>query len=562
MNQSRTSIRHGIPRQVLLRQVIIGLLITLVVAMLLSACRYYRVNTVEPLDNKIVEEVKNTEKYVILHQGDQAWHLTDIVVNDSTRTLYGSLKALPLPHMNYRKDERTGRPNAYGRASKDDSPLFEVHVYVSNVGAKNNEPISIPFDAIQKLEVHDRHVGATVASITAISVVAAAAVILIIASTKSSCPFVYVNYQDSYQFTGEMFAGAIYPSLERDDYMPLPHLQVIEGQYNLRISNELLERQYTNLANLVVIQHGENTKVLIDKKGNIQTITSPTPTSEAVSGTSHCEKEVAMKDSVAFLFDNPSQGDITSLVLSFNRPATAMNGKLVLNAKNSFWLDYTYGKLNEQFGTYYNTFAEKQRKEPASKLHQWGMDQSVPLSVYVQTKKGWKFVDYFNSIGPLASRDIVMPLDLSEVEGQEVKVKLECGFMFWEVDYAAMDFSDNIAVITEKYTPSSAIDEKGQDVSDQIAATDDKYLIQPDIGNVVTASYPAHKPVAGKVVSLFLHSRGYYEYIRDYKNTPNLPFLLDFKNKGAFPKFSREMYQRLISNKELYAAALTDGHEN
>ncbi len=551
------------PRQVLLRHIIIGLLITIVVALLLSACRFYQVNIVDPLnDQVVVEEVKKTGKYVILHQGDQAWHLKDIAVNDSTRTLFGSLEALPLSHMNYRKDKRNGKPNAYEKTSKEDSPLYEVHVYVSNVDAKNNSPISIPFDAVQKLQVHDRHVGATVASITAISVVSAAAVVLLIAATKSSCPFVYVNYQDSYQFTGEMFAGAIYPSLERDDYMPLPRWQVTDGQYNLRISNELYERQYTNLANLVVVQHAENTKVLFDKKGNIQTITSPSPTSQALSGTSHYEKEVAMKDSVAFLFDNPDQGNISSLVMSFSRPANATDGKLILNAKNSFWLDYTYGKLNEQFGTYYNTFAEKQRKEPVTKLHQWGVDQSVPLSVYVHTKKGWKFIDYFNSIGPLASREIVMPLDLSEVEGQEVKVKLECGFMFWEVDYAAMDFSDNISVLAEIYTPSSAIDENGNDVSYQIAATDDKYLIQPDIGNVVTASYPAYKPVAGKSVSIFLQCRGYYEYIRDYKNTPNLPFLLTFKNKGAFPKFSREMYQRLISNNELYAAALTNGHEN
>ena len=561
MNHTRISIRHGMPRQVLLREIIIGLLIILVVTLLLSACRFYKVDTVDPLDDKVVvEEVKKTGKYIVLHQADQAWHLKNIVVNDSTRTLYGSLEALPLSHTNFRKDERTGKPNAFKKASKEDSPIFEVHVYVSNFDAKNYGPISIPFDAVQKLEVHDRHVPATVASTIALSIVGAAAVVLIIAAIKSSCPFVYINYQDSYQFTGEMFGGAIYPSLERDDYMPLPHWQVTDGQIKLRISNELLERQYTNLANLIVVQHAENTRVLIDKKGKIQTITSPTPTLEAVSGTNHYEREVAMKDSVAFLFDSPAQGDISSLIMSFTRPPNAMNGKLALNAKNSFWLDYAYGKLNEQFGTYYNTFAEKQRKEPARKLHQWGMDQSIPLSVYVHTKKGWKFVDYFNSIGPLASRDIVMPIDLSEVEGQEVKVKLESGFMFWEVDYAAMDFSDNMPVLP-KIIPLPLPSMKMEMTYTIIAATDDKYLMQPDIGNVVMASYPAETR-GRQVRSIFLHSRGYYEYIRDYKNTPNLLFLLDFKNKGAFPKFSREMYQRLISNNELYAAALTEGHEN
>jgi hypothetical protein len=97
MNHSRTSIRHGMPRQILLRQVIIGLVITLVVALLLSSCRFYKVNNIDPLNAEVVvEEVKKKDKYVILHKGDRAWHLKDIVVNDSTRTLSGSLGALPM----------------------------------------------------------------------------------------------------------------------------------------------------------------------------------------------------------------------------------------------------------------------------------------------------------------------------------------------------------------------------------------------------------------------------------------------------------------------------------
>jgi hypothetical protein len=563
MNQ-RTSARHIAFRQILLRQIIIGSILTIIVALLFSACRYYKVNQIDPLnDVVVVEEVKKKDKYVILHQGGSAFHLNGIVVNDSARILYGTLEPLPFAHLNYQKDRRDGQANAYGRASKEDSPLFEVHIYTSNVNLKFNTPTPIPFDAVEKLEVHDRHVGATVASITAISLVSAAAVVLIIAATKSSCPFVYVEHGDSYRFTGEMFAGAIYPSLERDDYMPLPPLQATENQYQLLISNELLERQYTNLANLVAVHHEQNTQVLFDNDGAVHTIGAPIPPSLALSGSTHYEKEIATKDQLAFLFDDPDQDDLSNITLSFNKPTNANSGKLVLSAKNSFWLDYTFGKMNEQFGTYYNSFAEKQRKEPAGKLSQWGLDQGIPLSVYLQTNKGWKLVDHFKSVGPLASRDIVMPIDLSDVGGTTVKIKLQCGFMFWEVDYAAMDFTENVPVVVENITASSAIDENGNDVADQVAATDDKYLEQPEIGNVVTATFPvAHKPSEEKISSFFLHSRGYYEYIRDYKNSPNFPFLLSIKNKGAFPEFSREMYQRLISNDQLYAAALTNSNEN
>ena len=80
----------------------------------------------------------------------------------------------------------------------------------------------------------------------------------------------------------EMYGGAIYSSLERDDYMPLPNLKDFNEEYQLKISNELQERQYTNLAELVVIQHPENSSVIIDKNGTIQTIISPFSPSKAI----------------------------------------------------------------------------------------------------------------------------------------------------------------------------------------------------------------------------------------------------------------------------------------
>src|SRR5262249_31129250 len=139
------------------------------------------------------------------------------------------------------------------------------------------------------------------------------------------------------------------------------------------------------------------------------------------------------KDSVSFLFNEikPEDEHASNLLLSFKRPKDSAKAKLIINAKNSYWLDYVYGKFNEQFGTYYNTFAEEQKKVPASQNIQWTLDQQIPLSVFIETEKGWKFVDYFNSMGPLASRDLVMPIDLSDVKGETVRVKLQCGFMFW-----------------------------------------------------------------------------------------------------------------------------------
>src|SRR5690606_15813337 len=93
---------------------------------------------------------------------------------------------------------------------------------------------------------------------------------------------------------------------------------------------------------------------------------------------------------------------------------------------------------------------------------------------------------------------------------------------------------------------SSAVDEKGVDVAGLIAGTDDQYLVQPEITNIAVIRYPANEPQPGNEQTVFLHSRGYYEYIRDYTGFPDLNSLRRFKDKGAFTEFSRERYIEFI----------------
>ncbi|MBK6786045.1 MAG: hypothetical protein IPG79_21600 [Saprospiraceae bacterium] len=76
----------------------------------------------------------------------------------------------------------------------------------------------------------------------------------------------YVYDGETYIFEGETFGGAIAQNLERDDYMPLPDIRGNHGHYKIRISNELKEIQYTDLAELIVVDHPENSEVLLDKK--------------------------------------------------------------------------------------------------------------------------------------------------------------------------------------------------------------------------------------------------------------------------------------------------------
>ena len=558
---SRISSEKQFPLRSVLPEMSMVTLLVYVAAIV--GCNYYRVKPLEPLTHEAaMEQVRKAEKYLILHQGEQAWHFHNVSIDEVSQEMTGEIESLPADHFYY-KTAKHKRPNRYKfDRDKNKSPTREVHIYTSVPAGEENSRITVPFATIDKLEVYDPDHLTSFASVLGITAAVGVVVVAFFLATKSSCPFVYIGNGDHYLFTGEMYGGAIYSSLERDDYMPLPALVPVNGQYCLKISNELSERQYTNVARLLVIDHQENIKPLLDRFGTVHIIADPKPPVEATSNSIDQREKIIVSDSNVYRFDEQAIDDpaVSNLILSFKKPPQIQSAKLVIRAKNSYWLDYVYGKFNEHFGTYYNTFAEAQKKVPAKKSNQWAMEQYIPLAVFVESKDGWSFVDYFNVMGPLASRDLVIPINLANVDGDKIRIKLECGFMFWEIDYAAMDFTENMPVEVASVVATSAIDENGKEVRSLLSATDEHYLIQPDIGNVVTLKYTA--PEIKNARSVFLHSRGYYEYIRDYKNWPDFAALRSFKKKGAFTRFAKKQYDEFVNTEDILTSALTQRYGN
>ncbi|WP_055562420.1 hypothetical protein [Hymenobacter sp. AT01-02] len=112
------------------------------------------------------------------------------------------------------------------------------------------------------------------------------------------------------------------------------------------------------------------------------------------------------------------------------------------------------------------------------------------MRVSIETTQGWQLVEQIQTVGPLASRDLVVPFTVpGTTSSGPIRLKLETGFMFWEVDYAAVDFSADAPVHIEKLTPHSARDEQGRDQRTALATTDSHYLAQTHPGTEVALRY-------------------------------------------------------------------------
>jgi len=410
--------------------------------------------------------------------------------------------------------------------------------------------VLIPFTAIDQIEVYDIDLAKTIVYSTLGIAGTLGAIFIFILLTKDSCPFIYAYNGETYEFAGEIYSGAIHPPLERHDYLPLPVLQPIENEYRIKITNEIKEIQHTNLTELLVFDHPENAEILVDKYGNIHTVSDPQlPEFATAMDGSNIEYLLAEKDSLSFMSgipDNENQ-DMDGMILTFDRPVDKDTGKLVIKGKNSFWLDYIHGQFSELFGDRLETWKEEQKDKSPEKMIEWSLDQGIPLSVYLETDEGWEFVDYYNVVGPLASKDDVLEIDLSNASNEKVKIKLEFGFLFWEIDYAAMDFTPNLTTSNHTVPVTSAMDQNSIDVSYELRYDDEKYYHQPHIGDQALLTFKVPEQIEGTKRSIILHSKGHYEILKDAEGEPDLAYLNSFRKPGAFSKFSKEKFMQFYN---------------
>ena len=515
----------------------------------MNGCYYYKVVKPSTPPAESVNNLQKEGKFLILHLDDKAWKISDIVIDDEFFT--GKIDSL-IGHDSYTKT-KPDKANRYRKKGKlnNTEMLNEVHIYVSGFKEIEEGRISVALNSISKIEIYDKDKGSTTASwiFSGIGIAAGAFGILmvIVALTKSSCPFVYISDGKEFIFTGEIFSGATQPGLERDDYLRLPAIIETEGKFQIRIANEVKEIQSINLAEFIIADHSGTASVLIDKSGLFHSVSYPVPPIVAkTSGGRNVMPLVINKDSLSYLFDGDKsdKSGVEDIVFTFVKPLQMQSGKLVIRAKNSFWLDGLFLKFHSLFGEKYSDFSDKQETASGEKLKKWSLDQKLPLLVYVEQNNKWKLVDYFNIAGPMALRDDILALDLSGISGDTVKIKLECGFRFWELDYAGLDFSTDEAIKTVTVPAGTAIDEKGLDVRALLAKADSSYYRQKEVGNQVLVTFDAPE-LNGASRDIFLHSRGYYKILREGHGKPDRKNLKSFRKPGRLPEYSRELYNLL-----------------
>ena len=524
------------------------LLLPVSLMLILNSCASHHMAS-----RSMTQALATPTEVVTIYWGQQEFELTHPVVEDEI--LSGRLFAI--------KQSRSQRPEYLGSLPEDFGGVREedrvvanrVHVFVdSSFRLVESEDrvsgleVSIPLKSVAKVQVREADVAGVIVKTFGAMVLVAGVGFLIILATKDSCPFIYVEDGDESVLVGEIYSGAIHPPLERHDYMALPVSG--DGPCNLRITNEVLEIQHTNLTELMVFDHAVGERVLVDRHGVAYRIAAaqvPT-TAQSYSG-EDVRQLIEADDEVLFIEGGAGSAtsgtDLDGMILTFARPQAASQVKLVINARNSSWLDHVLGVLFERMGDLFKPWQETQKKGSATGMRQWMLDQGLPLMVSLKTDDGWRYVDYFDLAGPIAQRDAVLAVDLAGVTGDEITVKLESGYRFWEIDSVLADFTPDTDLQAKSVSLTRAVTREGRDVTAALTSEDDTYLHQPDVGDETFLNFQLPPLAAGLSRSVILHSKGHYDILRSPQGQPDLAFVTSFKKPGRVAEYSRELYQVL-----------------
>jgi len=380
--------------------------------------------------------------------------------------------------------------------------------------------VRIPLSEVKRLYIEKLNPGLTVLAIIGIPVLIAGVALLVVALTKKSCPFVYSYDGTRYVFDGEPFGGAICEGLERTDWCKLEHLKPVSDEYRLLLTNEVDETQYTDEFKLWVVDHQPGATIVPDAEGNLYAVGQPIRPLRATDGHgADISLWVNENDKLFWESDlstkNPnSVADWRdTIMMEFPKPPGAKTAKLLVNGSTTFWGSQMLKRMTELRGEKIGQwFAEL--KDPANRemLDVWDKREELyKLQVRVKTDGTWITRGILWGGGPYISEDRVVPLDLSGIEGNTLKILLAPAAGFWQLNSFAIDYSGGPKPEYQEIAGTKMIGHDGADLLGILSSTDQKFYVMPETGEIATLVFPAPPSKPGYERTVFAKVSGYYD---------------------------------------------------
>lgn len=338
-----------------------------------------------------------------------------------------------------------------------------------------------------------------------------------------NCPQVYtIDDQGNKVNEGAILTGAISQSLQKTDFLPLYGLNRDSETLSVTIANELPEDEYLDQISVLKAprphpgyQLGYQTDRQLFQFSQLE----PPKAAATVAG-EEILTSVRLQDDFSYGFDDlPRETELTSAVFSF--PKSAFSGdqtRLIIYARQTEWLETVAEHFFQAFGNKFDQWNKMMDKVTPETYQERLSERGISLNVYIKTPAGWEKAGTFHDAGVTKKKYLGMDIDLRKIQGDEIAIRLESVYKFWEIDQIGLTETWEEIADFQPVSIKTAINEKGEDVSDKISETDRNYAVQPHAGSEIEITFANE---ADDEEMYFIRGTGYYHHIRDYKHEPN-----------------------------------------
>jgi hypothetical protein len=507
----------------------------LIITISFSSCfnNYFKVNTETEMKEDQLKQLSASDKKIIVHFRNAMKLLTNPVfaqdqISGGLETYYAMAPRYVNPDTDKKKN--------FKYKHKYRKQLFsEIHVYV-NEDFTGQKEVAISGSNFAKTNMYAPNTGLSIFS-HALGAVIIVGLFTIVATADVyaggyNCPQTYIETSPGqYKFIGGLFTGAVRKDLQRTDMIPLPD-QASTDTLRIRIKGMQNETQYIDHAEVKQVIHPEGTEVIGNQHGDLFIIRHLKMPNEIIAGESvDRSKNLLFRDGQSYGFHVTDSSDQSHIQLRFTRKESDKKAVLVARMKNSAWGGFI---TNELKNSSVNPLAMET-----------GFTSTVvssSMKISVMTKTGWKAVDHFPPAGNTATRDLAMEIDLSEVDGKDVIVKMEAPYRFWDLDHVGLSYEvvkpSNVASLCRV---SATVD--GKNFSGSIDRKDGLYLALESTDQVDLEYIKQPSQTPGAITSYLLVAGGYYHLKPQNNVTQSQP--LRFSESNSLNKYSIAKYKEL-----------------
>jgi hypothetical protein len=387
--------------------------------------------------------------------------------------------------------------------------------------SENNQNIVLDPDSVLYVNVERTNVAGSILASLGLTILILAGVVLIIAATKQSCPFIYSYDGNKYVFDAEPLGGATTKGLERTEYSKLDYLKKLDGSYKILARNEVEETQFIDELSLLAVTHDSDKYVIPDLDGNFYQIKDPIRPfyAEDEKGTD-LRKVVYKNDNLYWQSKLPIDSSIVSknqrheLIFKFFRPKGVLNAKLIANIGTSLWGSRMIREMLQLYGNQVDNYYERidEKGFEYKQMMQFIENEELyKLKYYTKSNNDWTLQGFINGGGPLISETRAYNLDLSKIDGDTVTIRVCPPYGFWTINYLAVQYENFPSPKIKNIHLSKAINQNGDDITELIKSKDKEYCIMPNVGDFLEATYNNDKDEISGGITFYLRSTGYYE---------------------------------------------------